>query len=135
MSMNDDKILELKKRIDKKKEELGKSQRFAPVTSCSIELDGARHNLHAVSRETLVLLACKLQALYTAAADLGLEEDLAISGFHVKEWGADIKARLAIMDRKKTEGELAAMEAKLDKLLSVDKKTELELAAIEALLT
>lgn len=135
MSMNDDKILELKKRIDKKKEELGKAQRFAPVTSCSIELDGARHNLHAVSRETLVLLACKLQALYTAAADLGLEEDLVISGFHVKEWGTDIKARLAIMDRKKTEGELAAMEAKLDKLLSADKKTELELAAIEALLT
>lgn len=134
MSMNDDKILELKKRIEKKKEDLGATQRFAPVTSCSLELDGVRYNLHAASREQLILLACKLQALYMAADEIGYADECVISGFHVREWGSDIKARLAILDRKKTESDLAAMEAQLDKLLSVDKKTELELAAIEALL-
>lgn len=134
MSMNDDKILELKKRIEKKKEDLGATQRFTPVTSCSLELDGVRYNLHAANRETLVLLACKIQALYTAANELELNDDLMLSGFHAHDWGQDIKARLAILDRKKTESDLAAMEAQLDKLLSVDKKTELELAAIEALL-
>lgn len=134
MSMNDDKILELKKRIEKKKEDLGAAQRFSPITSCSLELDGARYNLHVANRETLVLLACKLQALYAAAHELDMQNDLMISGFHAYDWGQDIKAKLAVLDRKKTEAELASMEAKLDGLLSEDKRTELELAAIEALL-
>ena len=134
MSKNDDKILLLKKKIEEKKTELGKVKRFAPITSCSLEMDGARYNLHAASREQLILLACKLQALYMAADEIGYADECVISGFHVREWGSDIKARLDILDRKKTESELRAMESKLDKLLSEDKKTELELAEIEALL-
>ena len=134
MSKNDDKILLLKKKIEEKKTELGKVKRFAPITSCSLEMDGTRYNLHVAGREQLILLACKLQALYTAADDLGYADECTISGFHVSEWGSDVKARLDILDQKKTEAELTIMESKLDKLLSEDKKTELELAEIEALL-
>mgnify|MGYP001126958779 CR=1 FL=1 len=57
MSKNDDKILELKKQIEAKKASLGPIKRFAPLTSCSLELNGTRYNLHATDRPTLILSA------------------------------------------------------------------------------
>ena len=134
MSKNDDKILLLKQKIEEKKSEMGRPLRFSPETTCLIEIDGVKHNINVLTREQLILLACKLQALYMAADEIGYAKECVISGFHVSKWGSDIKARLNILDRKKTESELQAMEAKLYKLLSEDKKTELELAEIEALL-
>lgn len=39
MSKNDERILELKEKINQKKEEISKSSaRFNPITNCSIEL-------------------------------------------------------------------------------------------------
>ena len=47
MSKNDDRILELKEKIEEKKQELsGKNTKFVPVTNCIIELDGMTNNLH-----------------------------------------------------------------------------------------
>lgn len=134
MSKNDDKILFLKQKIEEKKKQMGKATRFSPTTSCSIELDGQRYNLHAASKDQLIFLACKIQALSHAAEQLGYNKECMISGFPTVEWRADIMARLELLDRKDEEAKLKAMEAQLDKLLSEDKKTELELAAIEALL-
>lgn len=134
MSKNDDKILKLKEQIAAKKAEIGKAKRFAPITSCSIELDGARYNLHAAGAEQLVLLACKLNALVQAADDIGLTDRCVVSGFTVEDWLTDVQAKLAVLAQKDEEAKLKGMEAKLDKLLSDDKKTELELAEIESLL-
>ena len=134
MSKNDDKILLLKQQIATKKADLGKAQRFAPITSCSIELDGTRHNLHAASRDQLVFLLCKLNLLSHAAEDVGYPGECMVSGFSTVDWETDVRAKLAALDQKDEETKLKAMEAKLDKLLSEDKKTELELAAIEAML-
>lgn len=134
MSKNDDKILLLKQKIEDKKKQMGKAARFSPITSCSIELDGQRYNLHAASKEQLIFLACKIQALSVAAEQLGYNKECMISGFPTVDWRADIMAKLELIDRKDEEAKLKAMEAQLDKLLSEDKKTELELAAIEALL-
>jgi len=134
MSKNDDKILLLKKQVDAKKAELGKAKRFAPITSCSIELDGTRYNLHASSREQLIYLLCKVNLLSVAAEEVGYPGECVVSGFSTEDWGADIRCKLAMLDQKQEEAKLKAMEAKLDKLLSEDKKTELELAEIEALL-
>ena len=135
MSKNDDKILLLKKQIDSKKAELGKAKRFSPITSCSIELDGIRYNLHAATKDQLVFLACKLEALNVAAENLGYEGECMVSGFSTVDWLTDVLAKLEVLGQKDEESKLKAMEAKLDKLLSEDKKTELELAEIEALLS
>lgn len=134
MSKNDDKILKLKEQIAAKKAELGKSKRFSPVTSCSIELDGVRYNLHAAGRDQLIFLLCKLEALNVAAENLGYEGECMVSGFSTVDWITDVQTKLAVFDQKAETEKLKSMEATLDKLLSEDKKTELELAEIEALL-
>lgn len=134
MSKNDDKILKLKEQITAKKADLGRGGRFSPVTSCSIELDGVRYNLHAAGRGQLIFLLCKLEALSFAAENLGYAGECIVSGFSTVDWATDVRAKLAVLDQKAETEKLKAMEATLDKLLSADKKTELELAEIEAML-
>lgn len=134
MSKNDDKILLLKKQIEAKKEELGKPARFAPITSCSVELDGTRYNLHAASKEQLIFLLCKMDLLTAAAENVGYPGQCMVSGFSTVDWATDIQNKLLSIGWKDMEANLKAMEAKLDKLLSEDKKTELELEQIAALL-
>lgn len=134
MSKNDDKIMMLKKSIEAKKEEIGQIQRFSPITSCSIELDGTRYNLHSADRSSLILLLCKLHNLDTAAEALGYFNQCMIGGFSTCDWISDIQDRLAIIAQKEKLQQLKAMEAQLDKLLSDDKKTELEIESIAAAL-
>lgn len=134
MSKNDDKILALKKQIEVKRATVGPAKRFSPLTSCSIELDGARYNLHTMHRESLIFLLCKLVALNDVAKNLGYDKQCMISGFPTGDWIADIQTKLEIMAQKDDLGKLKAMEAQLNKLLSADKKTELEIDNIAAML-
>lgn len=131
---NDDRILTLKTQIAAKKKELGKTRRFSPITSCSIELDGSRYNIHTLSKQDLVFLLVKLNAYYKSAVDLDMVDDCQISGFHICDWGADVRERLDIMQQQEKLNDLARMEKTLDKLLSDDKRTELEIDSIAALL-
>ena len=133
MSKNDDKIITLKKQIEKRREAIGKPIRFSPQTSCVIELDGVKYNINVLQRDELILLYCKLRALAMAADSLGIDQPI-ISGFQLDLWGADIGVRIAAIDQKKDLAQLADMEKQLDKLLSNDKRTELEIDAIEKLL-
>ena len=132
MSKNDDKILKLKEQIEQKKAEIGKVRTFAPITSCSLEVDGSRYNLHVADEDTLVYLLCKLTLLGMAADKLGYT--CRVSGYAVGDWMEDIETKLNLAKQKAKIAELKATEAKLDKLLSDEKKTELELADIEAML-
>lgn len=129
---NDEKILELKKQIEKKKESLKKSKRFNPVTNCIIELDAQKQNIQAMNSNDLIFLAAKLNSYYVSALDLELE--LKLSGYNVKEWIDDILAKISTLNVKNEEKQLKAMEDKLTKLLSNDKKVELEINEIESLL-
>ena len=134
MNKNDDKILALKKRVEAKKATVGPVKRFSPLTSCSIELDGTRYNLHTMNQESLIFLLCKLTTLDAAAEKLGYVEQCMISGFPTNDWIADIQTKLEIMAQKSDLEKLKAMEAQLNKLLSDDKKTELEIDSIAAML-
>lgn len=136
MSKNDEKILTLKKTIEKRKEELGKKEPFAPLTSCSLDFEGTRYNLHAINDiNTLAYIMCKLHTLEMAAADLEIDMSLLVlSGFPVSDWMHDLKAKVSIVKRQAKESELKAFEKKLDALLSADKKTELEIDNIAELL-
>lgn len=136
MSKNDEKILALKKTIEKRTEELGKKEPFAPLTSCSLDFEGTRYNLHAINdMNTLAYIMCKLHTLEMAAADLEIDTSaIVLSGFPVSDWIHDLKAKVSIVKRQEKESELKAFEKKLDALLSADKKTELEIDSIAELL-
>lgn len=129
---NDDKILQLKEQIVKKKEQLGKSQKFVPVTNCILELDGVRYNLNVLnSREQIIPILVKLNAYKVSAIQLEVLESYFISGYNVLDWIKDLQSRMDYVSRKEQEANLKQMESKLDLLLSNEKKVELEISAIE----
>jgi len=129
---NDQRILELKKQIEKKNEQLGKTLKFSPLTNCSIEVEGVRYNIQVLTREQLIALMIKLNTYRLSAKDLCVA--CQISGYAVDEWITDIKSKIDILSRKDEERNLKLMEEKLLKLLSEGKKVELELNEIEALI-
>lgn len=131
---NDKRILALREQIQIKKDKLGKSLRFAPVTNCSIEIDGTRYNIQVLNREQLIALLVKLNSYKLSAKELNLLDDYIIGGYNVEDWISDIQSRITILSRKEEEGQLKALETKLSKLLSEDKKVELEIDEIESLL-
>jgi len=126
---NDKKIMELKKQIEEKKNKVSKSQKFSPITNCSIEVDGIRHNIQVLTKEQLIALLVKLNTYAMSAKDLGLESYV-ISGFDVVDWLIDIKSKLDFVSRKEEENKLKVMESKLHQLLSNEKKVELEIDEI-----
>lgn len=128
-NQNDERIMKLKQKIAEQKKQLKKSERFSPITNCSVELDGIRHNLNVLNKEKLIDLAVKLNVYQMSCDELGFGEYV-ISGYPVADWIEDIKSRLAILSRKEEENKLKAYEAQLHKLLSNDKKVELEIDAI-----
>ena len=132
MKTNDQKIMELKKQIEEKKLALSKSQKFHPITNCSIEFDGVRYNINASPKDSLIVLLVKLNAMRMSADDLGM--NLEISGFGVQDWIKDIKLKLEHTNRKDEESKLKVMESKLTQMLSDEKKVELELGEIESFL-
>lgn len=133
-NINDAKIMELKKQIEDKKGKLAGITKFAPITNCSIELDGVRYNINTLQKEQLISLMVRLNSYMLSAKDLNILDDYKISGYKVGEWIVDIRTKLDILSRKDEEIKLKVMEAKLDKLLSDEKKTELELNEIADIL-
>lgn len=129
---NDDKIMQLKVIIEKKKEELKKYKKFCPVTNCVLDLDGKKYNLNVLQENELVLLLVKLDSYLVSANRLNLT--LMLSGYDVLDWIEDIRDKLKDVEKKKKESELNKMESKLTTLLSDNKKTELELSDIETML-
>lgn len=133
-NLNDQRILELKKQIEIKKEKLGKVTRFVPITNCLIELDEIKYNLQTLTKDQLTLLLVKLNSLFISARDMNLTNDVVISGFCLSDWIEDIVNKLSVINRKNEEKSLKLMEDKLIKLLSDGKKVELEIDEIESLL-
>lgn len=129
---NDDKIMQLKVIIEKKKEELKKYKKFCPVTNCVLDLDGKKYNLNVLQENELVLLLVKLDSYFVSAERLHV--NLILSGYDVLDWIEDIRDKLKDVEKKKKESELNKMESKLTTLLSDNKKTELELSDIETML-
>ncbi len=129
---NDERVLQLKQVIDKKKSELKGSKRFTPLTNCVLDLEEQKYNLNVLQLDDLQFLLVKLNMYLMSAKNLGI--CLEISGYNIEEWITDIKCKIEIFEYKKKEAELKALEVKLDKMLSNEKRTELELDEITALL-
>lgn len=129
---NDERVLQLKQVIDKKKSELKGSKRFTPLTNCVLDLEEQKYNLNVLQLDDLQFLLVKLNMYLMSAKNLGI--CLEISGYNIEEWITDIKCKIEIFEYKKEEAELKALEVKLDKMLSNEKRTELELDEITTLL-
>lgn len=135
MSKNDDRIMLLKKQIEEKKVALMAARKSNEPykTTCVIDMDGNKINIHVLKSDELAMLLVKLNAYRMSAENLGMQL-FAISGYDVNMWMDDVKKRITMLKSKETERELRAAEDKLNMLLSEDKKTELEIDNIEALL-
>ena len=132
MSKNDERVLQLKEIIDKKKLELKGAKKFTPLTNCILDLEDQKYNLNVLRLNDLQLSLVRLNMYLMSAKDLKI--NLEISGYNIAEWITDIKCKIEIFEYKKKEAELKTLEVKLDKMLSDEKKTELELDEIAALL-
>lgn len=132
---NDERIIELKKVIEKKREELNNMHsRFAPKTNCILQLDGETYNLN-VSTQNLTYLLVKINALIKSAESIDIPaEDVLISEFSLSEWFDDIKSKKDSVDYREKKRELSIIENKLNNLLSNDKQTELQIDNLELLL-
>jgi len=129
-SENDKTILNLKKQIAQKKKELKASERFSPITNCSLELHGQRYNLHTLTEEGMVQLLVVLNSYKKSAEELELVADYELSGYSVYSWIIDLKNRLSVINRNTEENRLKMLEKRLHNLLTVETKVELEIDEI-----
>lgn len=130
---NDERIMQLKQQIEKKRNELAEhNNRFVPITNCLLVLDKTTYNLHVESSEMLLI---KLNMIAMSAKDLNIDTSkLIISGYSLNDWIEDVKSNLEVQRYKKEKSDLNALEKKLTALLSEDKQTELEIDKLAALL-
>ena len=89
MSKNDERVLQLKEIIDKKKLELKGAKKFTPLTNCILDLEGQKYNLNVLRLNDLQLLLVRLNMLLISAKDLKINFE--ISGYNIEEWITDIK--------------------------------------------
>lgn len=129
---NDERVLQLKEVIDKKRIELKSVKKFTPLTNCVLDLEGQKYNLNVLQFDDLQLLLVRLNMYLISAKDLKV--NLEISGYSIAEWITDVKCKIEIIEYKRKEVELKTLETKLDKMLSDEKKTEMELDEIAAML-
>lgn len=132
---NDSKILELKKKIEEKKNGIS-FESFKPLTNCNIELDGYRSNINTMNQNGLVILLVRLNSLKMAHEDLikkdsSFASKLDISGFELSAWITDVTKKLKIIKMKDEERKLKILEDQLTQLLSEDTKTEIQINDIE----
>lgn len=131
---NDDRIMQLKEQIEKKREKLATSNtsRFVPITNCLLVIDKTTYNLHVDSSELLLI---KLNSMRLSAKDLGIDTSkLMISGYSLDNWITDVKNNLSIQNYKAEKKKLDSLEKQLTALLSDDKQTELQIDQLAALL-
>ena len=133
---NDEKILQLKKKVEEQKAELAKLPRtLQSETSTVFRTDAENLNLRVMSVEQLKLLKVKLHAYVMSAIDLeiGIDEVI-VSGFSIDKWMHDIDMQISVLTRVEKEKKLKETEATLNRMLSDDKRTELELQELAKML-
>ena len=130
MSRNDDKILDLKAQIEKKKRDIGIVRNFNPSTNCILNIDNVNYNIHTFSKSQIIHMLVKLNSMMMSAKDLGLEDQLEFNGYNISLWIEDLMKLLNITNIRQEQVKLMQMEKRLTEMLSDNKKIELELDEI-----
>lgn len=140
----DQAVMKLLKKVQQKKEEIEAAKKKPRwKTNCSIAFnpDSEVHdriNLQVQSARKLIDLYAFLDQmeghLERAARELGLEVDLTYMAYSISDWKDDLKTRAAQVSVKQKEQEMAALDARVSKLVSPDQRREMELRALQELL-
>lgn len=131
--MNDERIMQLKGKVEKKRKELSEMQKNVTTqTNCNLIIGRDIIQINVASTPFLLV---RLNAYAMSAKDLGMSpDDITISGFSLSKWIHDVKGFLAVEEYRKEKRNLDTLEKQLDNLLSADKRTELEIDKIASLL-
>lgn len=125
---NDEKIIELKKKIADKKEKINAV--FEPKTDMRIMLNGREYNINSLQLKELIQAAIVFNSYVQSAKQLGLLEDFNFSEYNAQLYIEDILSRIAYLRNKKELTDLQVAERELESLLSPEKKTEVAIDKI-----
>lgn len=140
-SEKDKQVEKLFEIVQAKKAEIKKADKPNWLTNCSFRWDldstAGSFNIQTVSDPTVLVLAhARLSMLEEAAEksaqELGVEDyEFKHLGFPAADWKTDFRTRVAKINITKEKTKLAALEARLDKLVSPEQREALELEAIQ----
>ena len=133
---NDDRILELKKKIESEREALKESNsRFQPITSCILEFAGQKYNLNAMSANDLLLLLSLLSVIEQAntkiAEEMQIIKPATVNGYLLTEWITDIRKKLDQVLYREKKAKLDKLEKQLTDLLTGETQTKLKVDNLE----
>lgn len=139
-SKTDQLVLDLLKKVEEKKQQIGKAERPSWETNCSFGFDptnNTRINIQVVrDLEELVNIYGFIQSKYTAfnvaARDLNLLDDntepvFKWQGFTFHQWSSDIKTRISQLKIKNKRDELEKLQERVNSLVSPEQRRQIEL--------
>jgi len=138
MSKNDDKIKQLMKVVEEKRDALSTKPKAAWCTNGIFKYDdgGGHFNLNTVTDpsalvDALAHIISNKNSLQAAADMLGVPlHEIQYDGYSVEEWAADFKLRIDMLKWDEEKKKLTKLQRQLDSLISEDAKTEMALEEI-----
>ena len=136
VNKNDNRILELKKKIEQERATLKESNsRFQPITSCILEFAGQKYNLNAMSANDLLLLLGTLsvmeQVTTKVAEEMQFIKPATVNGYLLTEWIIDIRKKLDQVLYREKKATLDKLEKQLTDLLTGETQTKLKVDNLE----
>ena len=136
VNKNDNRILELKKKIEQERATLKESNsRFQPITSCILEFAGQKYNLNAMSANDLLLLLSLLSVIEQANTKIAKEmqfiKPATVNGYLLAEWIIDIRKKLDQVLYREKKAKLDKLEKQLTDLLTGETQTKLKVDNLE----
>ena len=136
VNKNDNRILELKKKIEQERATLKESNsRFQPITSCILEFAGQKYNLNAMSANDLLLLLSLLSVIEQANTEIAEEmqfiKPATVNGYLLAEWIIDIRKKLDQVLYREKKAKLDKLEKQLTDLLTGETQTKLKVDNLE----
>jgi len=141
MNDTDKMVLELLKKVEEKKQQIGNAERPSWITNCSFGYNpdsNARISIQASRElEQLVDIHAFLTNKHTtfkqsmAALKLDQQEvSFKYLGFTYEQWMADIQTRINQLRIKSKKDELSILEARVNNLVSPEQRRDIELAKL-----
>lgn len=135
VNTNDNRILELKQKIEKERATLKESNnRFQPITSCILEFAGQKYNINAMSTNDLLLLLGVLSVMEqvtTKVAENIEVKPATVSGYVLAEWIVDVRKKLDQVLYREKKVKLDTLEKQLTDLLTGETQTKLKVDNLE----
>ena len=136
VNKNDNRILELKKKIEQERATLKESNsRFQPITSCILDFAGQKYNLNAMSANDLLLLLSLLSVIEQASTEIAEEmqfiKPATVNGYLLAEWIIDIRKKLDQVLYREKKAKLDKLEKQLTDLLTGETQTKLKVDNLE----